>query len=48
MAWYGKFRWYWALFGAIVLPLSLWLLLRQGFNISMPTSVLYRRNILPF
>ena len=48
MAWYGKFRWYWALLGAIVLPVSLWLLLRQGFNISMPTSVLYRRNILPF
>jgi hypothetical protein len=48
MAWYGKFRWHWSLFAAIVLPLCLWLLLRQGFNISMPTSVFYRRNILPF
>lgn len=48
MAWYGKFRWYWALAGAIILPVSLWLMLRQGFNISMPMSVFYRRNILPF
>jgi len=48
MAWYGKFRWYWALAGAILLPAVLWLTLRYGFNISMPMSVLYRRNILPF
>ena len=48
MAWYGRFRWYWALAGAILLPAVLWLTLRYGFNISMPMSVLYRRNILPF
>jgi hypothetical protein len=48
MAWYGKFHWYWALAGAIILPAVLWLVLREGFNISMPMSVLYRRNILPF
>ena len=48
MAWYGRFRWYWALLGAIAFPLLMWLLLRQGFNISMPMSVLYKRNILPF
>ena len=48
MAWYGKFRWYWAVVGAIALPLVMWLVLRQGFNLSMPMSVLYRQNILPF
>lgn len=47
MFWYGRFRWYWALFGAIVLPLAMWLVLRQGFNIPMPMSVLYRQGILP-
>ena len=48
MAWYGKFRWYSALAGAIILPVVLWILLREGFNISMPMSALYRSNILPF
>lgn len=48
MAWYGKFRWYQALAGGLVFPLALWATLREGFNISMPMSVLYRMNILPF
>ena len=48
MAWYGRFRWYEALAGGIMLPVILWLLLRQGFNISMPMSVFYRTGILPF
>lgn len=48
MAWYGRFRWYSALLGAILLPVIMWLTLRQGFNISMPTSVFYKSNILPF
>jgi putative tricarboxylic transport membrane protein len=48
MAWYGKFRWWQAILGGILLPLSLWLLLRWGFNIPMPMSVLYRQGILPF
>ena len=48
MAWYGKFRWYQALAGGIILPVLMWLILREGFNISMPMSALYRRNILPF
>ena len=48
MIYYGKFKWWWSLFGAIVLPTILWLLLRQAFNLSMPTSFLYREGILPF
>lgn len=48
MAWYGKFRWYWAILGGLLLPLALWLSLRLGFNISMPMSVFYRMGILPF
>jgi putative tricarboxylic transport membrane protein len=47
MFWYGRFRWYSALAGAILLPLVMWLVLRQGFNISMPMSMFYRRGILP-
>lgn len=48
MAWYGRFRWYQALAGGIVLPILLWLVLRQAFNISMPMTVFYRMGILPF
>lgn len=48
MAWYGRFRWFSALAGAILLPLILWLLLAKGFNIHMPQSMFYRRGILPF
>jgi hypothetical protein len=48
MAWYGKFRWYSALAGGIILPVVLWLVLREGFNISMPMSVFYRSGTLPF
>lgn len=47
MAWYGKFRWYQALAAGLILPVVLWLTLREGFNISMPMSVFYRMNILP-
>ncbi len=48
MAWYGRFRWYSALAGGVILPTVLWLMLREGFNISMPMSVFYRSGILPF
>lgn len=48
MAWYGKFRWYQALAGGIILPVIMWVVLREGFNISMPMSALYKQNILPF
>lgn len=48
MAWYGKFRWYSALAGGIILPVALWMTLREGFNISMPMSAFYRSSILPF
>lgn len=48
MAWYGRFRWYQALAGAILLPVILWLTLREGFNIPMPMSMFYRSGILPF
>ncbi len=47
MAWYGRFRWYSALAGAIVLPFALWLTLIKGFNISMPMSMFYRGGTLP-
>lgn len=48
MAWYGKFRWYQSIAGGLLLPLVMWLTLREGFNIAMPMSVLYRMDILPF
>lgn len=48
MYWYGRFSWYSSLGGGIVLGVFMWLLLREGFNISMPMSVLYYQNILPF
>jgi hypothetical protein len=48
MAWYGKFRWYSALAGGIILPVVLWLVLREGFNIAMPMSAFYRSGTLPF
>lgn len=48
MFWYGRFSWYSSLGGGIVLGVFMWLLLREGFNISMPMSVLYYQNILPF
>jgi putative tricarboxylic transport membrane protein len=48
MAWYGRFRWYQALAGGILLPVIMWLTLREGFNIPMPMSMFYRSGILPF
>lgn len=48
MAWYGGFRWYTALAGGILLPVVMWLALREGFNIPMPMSMFYRSGILPF
>ena len=48
MAWYGRFRWYQALAGGILLPTIMWLTLREGFNIPMPMSAFYRSGILPF
>ncbi|MFQ5939913.1 MAG: tripartite tricarboxylate transporter TctB family protein [Alphaproteobacteria bacterium] len=48
MAWYGRFRWYQALAGGLVLPLAMWLTLREGFNIAMPMTMFYHKGILPF
>lgn len=48
MAWYGGFRWHHAVAGGIALPIVLWLVLRQAFNIPMPMTVFYRMDILPF
>lgn len=48
MAWYGGFRWYQALAGGILLPLAMWLTLREGFNIAMPMTMFYRSGVLPF
>lgn len=47
MMYYGKYKWWQALIGAILLPLILWLLLNQAFNLSMPRSFLYRAGSLP-
>lgn len=48
MFWYGRFSWYSSLLGTVLLPAILWLMLREGFNISMPMSMFYRTNVLPF
>jgi len=48
MAWYGRFRWYQALAGGILLPLALWYTLRVSFNINMPLSAFYKADLLPF
>jgi putative tricarboxylic transport membrane protein len=48
MAWYGRFRWWQAVAGGILLPVVLWLVLRKGFAIPMPMSALYRSGYLPF
>jgi putative tricarboxylic transport membrane protein len=48
MAWYGRFPWYQAVAGGILLPVIMWLALREGFNIPMPMSMFYRSGILPF
>lgn len=48
MAWYGRFRWYSAMAGGLVLPIAMWLTLREAFNISMPMTMFYHRGILPF
>ncbi len=48
MLWYGRFRWYQALAGGILLPLAMWMTLREGFNIAMPMTVFYHKGILPF
>lgn len=47
MIWYGRFKWYWGLVGAIALPLVLWAVLTRGFNIPMPMSMFYRTGQLP-
>ncbi len=47
MVWYGKFKWYWGLVGAIALPVVLWAVLTKGFNIPMPMSMFYRSGQLP-
>lgn len=47
MAWYGRFKWYWALFGAVTLPVVMWLVLTRGFNLPMPRSMFYEAGLLP-
>ena len=47
MVWYGRFKWYWGIVGAIALPLVLWAMLTKGFNIPMPRSMFYRSGLLP-
>jgi putative tricarboxylic transport membrane protein len=48
MAWYGKFRWWQAAAGGILLPVAMWLALQKGFALPMPMSVFYRTGHLPF
>lgn len=47
MVWYGRFKWYWGIVGAIVLPVVLWAILTKGFSIPMPMSMFYRSGQLP-
>ena len=47
MIYYGKYKWWLALIAAVALPLILWLLLNEAFNLSMPRSFLYRSGNLP-
>jgi hypothetical protein len=47
MMYYGKYKWWQALVAAVALPLILYLLLNQAFNLSMPRSFLYRSGNLP-
>jgi hypothetical protein len=46
--WYGRFRWYLILPGAVLLAVGLFLVLESGFRILMPKSVLYQDGTLPF
>lgn len=48
MIYYGKYKWWQGLIGGVVLPVLLWLLLRQAFNLAMPMSFLYRQGVTPF
>jgi putative tricarboxylic transport membrane protein len=48
MAWYGKFRWWQALAGGILLPVIMFIILQRGFALPMPMSVFYRQGTLPF
>lgn len=48
MAWYGRFKSYWALAGGVIFPVALWLTLAKGFNIPMPHSIFYETGLLPF
>jgi putative tricarboxylic transport membrane protein len=45
--WYGRFTWYWSLLAGIAVPLVLYVMLRIGFNILMPTSI-WNDTLLPF
>jgi hypothetical protein len=48
MWWYGKFRVHTSIIGGIIFGVALWLMIRKGFNLSMPMSWLYYQNITPF
>lgn len=48
MIYYGDFKWWQAAFAGILLPVILWFLLRQAFNLAMPMSWLYSEGVLPF
>ena len=48
MIYYGKYKWWQGLIGAILLPVILWFLLRQVLNLAMPMSFLYRQGVTPF
>lgn len=48
MWWYGKFTWYTSIISGVIFGVALWLMIRKGFNLSMPMSWLYYQNITPF
>lgn len=48
MWWYGKFRLHTSIIGGVIFGVALFLMIRKGFNLSMPMSYLYYQNITPF
>jgi hypothetical protein len=45
--WHGRFRWHTSLAAGIILPVVIYLVLREGFRIPMPYSIWYG-SYLPF
>lgn len=46
--WYGAFRWWTSLLGALAFAALLYITLTRGMNVPMPMSLFYEKGILPF